>query len=864
MGKKIRLMPCRELMERNRKSVAFPLVKNYVTNIWSKYGFQKIIRDEDDFFYIKFDSITSVEHVLEQGPWMIRNTPFILNKWTPNLSLCKDKGRIGFARALIEVSAAKDLKKEVIMAMPNEDGEGHTNVQIQAVVTNNEKTDGFTTVTNRKKNKGKKQVNPSMNKTGGFKMNVPKNFEYMPVSVTKPILGDGESSNAIKSKNPFDVFSEQENLVQQVEEENGSTQVVHVNANDDSDNEEAERSLQGKGPKDEVVGNSSGTAHVKDPLGHEGITVEIESAPERRSQEAERSLQGKGPKDEVVGNSSGTAHVKDPLGHEGMTVEIESALEGRSQVRRQCEQRKVLGRILWKTIILVNLVHNFDPGNHEYTCPKDWTSNANLCSKGRRIILGWNTDMVTCHQNIGLPFWSFLDRNPMDTNLHEEEAAYLIAFIEAKVDEEHFLKQKAKIEWLEQFLGTNMPCDAINHEGLFLNQISHDTNLTMVRGITNEEIKSSMFDIGDDHAHALMDSPLIPKISTPLKVNDYRPISCCNVLYRCISKILTKRIMDGLKEVVSDNQSAFILGRRISDNILITQELMHNYHRNRGPPRCAFKVDIQKAYGTVDWNFLRNILKYDLFIFMRGDVDSAKLTREALDEGLFLVKYLGVPLISSRLLNRDCKILVDKVSNRIRDWKNKSLSYAGRLQFCKFVLSSMHVYWAAVLVIPIGIILDIQQLMRGFLWCNGELKQGKAKVAWDTICLPKQEGGVGIRSLEIFNITLMITYIWNLVTNRESLWVRWVHTYKLKGRTIWDIPVKAEMSWGWRKLLQIRELVKPFFWKKLGNGMSTSLWFDRRNSQCPLTQYITPRDINREGFNMRSCVADVVSNEGWL
>nr|GEV64385.1 hypothetical protein [Tanacetum cinerariifolium] len=48
-------------------------------------------------------------------------------------------------------------------------------------------------------------------------------------------------------------------------------------------------------------------------------------------EEAERSLQGKGPKDEVVGNSSGTAHVKDPLGHEGMTVEIESTLEGMSQ-----------------------------------------------------------------------------------------------------------------------------------------------------------------------------------------------------------------------------------------------------------------------------------------------------------------------------------------------------------------------------------------------------------------------------------------------------------------------------------------------------------------------------------------------------
>ncbi|GKF03427.1 RNA-directed DNA polymerase, eukaryota, reverse transcriptase zinc-binding domain protein [Tanacetum coccineum] len=74
----------------------------------------------------------------------------------------------------------------------------------------------------------------------------------MPVSVTKPISGDGEPSNAIKSKNPFDVFSEQENLVQQVEQENRSTQVVQVNANDDSDNEVEENIImetnKSKGP----------------------------------------------------------------------------------------------------------------------------------------------------------------------------------------------------------------------------------------------------------------------------------------------------------------------------------------------------------------------------------------------------------------------------------------------------------------------------------------------------------------------------------------------------------------------------------------------------------------------------------------
>ncbi|GKB14407.1 hypothetical protein Tco_0848330 [Tanacetum coccineum] len=104
----------------------------------------------------------------------------------------------------------------------------------------------------------------------------------------------------------------------------------------------------------------------------------------------------------------------------------------------------------------------------------------------------------------------------------------------------------------------------------------------------------------------------------------------------------------------------------------------------------------------------------------------------------------------------------------------------------------MHVNWASDLIIPKGIIHDIQQLICGFCWCNGEYKRGKAKVDWDDICLPRYEGGLGICSLELFNIALMTTHIWNIVTNNESLWVRWTHTYKLKGRTFWDIPLKAD------------------------------------------------------------------------
>ncbi|GKF98784.1 hypothetical protein Tco_0297567, partial [Tanacetum coccineum] len=147
-----------------------------------------------------------------------------------------------------------------------------------------------------------------------------------------------------------------------------------------------------------------------------------------------------------------------------------------------------------------------------------------------------------------------------------------------------------------------MPCEELNVDGLFSKQIADTTSINMIREITNEEIKAAMFGIGDVRApgpdgftfaffkkgwdvvghdvccavrgffsngqilkeinHTFI--VLIPKVSTPLRVNDYRTISCCNVIYKCISKFLTNRIIEGIKEVVSDNQSAFVLGKRIS------------------------------------------------------------------------------------------------------------------------------------------------------------------------------------------------------------------------------------------------------------------------------------------------------------
>lgn len=83
---------------------------------------------------------------------------------------------------------------------------------------------------------------------------------------------------------------------------------------------------------------------------------------------------------------------------------------------------------------------------------------------------------------------------------------------------------------------------------------------------------------------------LIPKIKSPNKVSNFRPITCYNVLYKGISKIITNRIK--LVKLVSLNQSAFIPGRLIQDNILLTHELLKGYNRSGGVKRCAMKIDI--------------------------------------------------------------------------------------------------------------------------------------------------------------------------------------------------------------------------------------------------------------------------------
>ncbi|KAL6134561.1 hypothetical protein ACLB2K_066792 [Fragaria x ananassa] len=151
---------------------------------------------------------------------------------------------------------------------------------------------------------------------------------------------------------------------------------------------------------------------------------------------------------------------------------------------------------------------------------------------------------------------------------------------------------------------------------------------------------------------------LIPKVENPSKVNDFKPISLCNVSYKILTKILVKRLRPLLEKCISKNQGAFDPGRAIQDNILIAHEMFSDFERRKGRNGAmAIKLDLEKAYDLLDWNYIQECLhKYGFH------TNWIKLIMNCISSVTFSVIFNGTP-------TDDCLILAKATKKAARNIK---------------------------------------------------------------------------------------------------------------------------------------------------------------------------------------------------
>lgn len=113
---------------------------------------------------------------------------------------------------------------------------------------------------------------------------------------------------------------------------------------------------------------------------------------------------------------------------------------------------------------------------------------------------------------------------------------------------------------------------------------------------------------------------LLPKVCNPNKITEFRPISLSNFTSKFISKLMSSRLGSILPELVSLNQSGFVKGRNISENIMLAQEIIHQIKKPNIGSNVVIKLDMAKAYVRVSWSYiclvLRNMGFDEIFIDM--------------------------------------------------------------------------------------------------------------------------------------------------------------------------------------------------------------------------------------------------------
>ncbi|KAF3796532.1 reverse transcriptase-like protein [Nymphaea thermarum] len=366
---------------------------------------------------------------------------------------------------------------------------------------------------------------------------------------------------------------------------------------------------------------------------------------------------------------------------------------------------------------------------------------------------------------------------------------------------------------------------------------------------------------------------LIAKKPNAIRIEDYRPISLCNTIYKVIAKILVIRMRDVIMRLVQRNQAAFSKGRQIQDNILWANE-MANSKDFWSKGGCFLKLDLSKAYDRVSWKFLQNSMhvlgfhprwielvmkcvstvSYEMVV--NGCLGDRFTAYKGLRQGDPMSPYLFILVME--IFNR--KIQVEVRNKNIHIPRVRKISQeVGAVMYADDVLM--------VSKASISSFCAIKEMLEQFERLAG-MKVNKDKsviflektldctsddlmniLQWPFGSLPADYLGV-----PFFRGRLTEDMCSRLLMD-DGIWAQVYKDKYLQNISFWTLNGSVRGSWGWKGLVWGWRLIQDRTKWKIGDGSRCRFWLDPWHGR-PLIQRISGDNLGNIAMELNISVQD--------
>ncbi|WVZ96894.1 hypothetical protein U9M48_042474, partial [Paspalum notatum var. saurae] len=377
---------------------------------------------------------------------------------------------------------------------------------------------------------------------------------------------------------------------------------------------------------------------------------------------------------------------------------------------------------------------------------------------------------------------------------------------------------------------------------------------------------------------------LIPKVGEASKIQQYKPICLSNVSFKIFTKVATNRKIKVAHKIIRPSQTAFLPGKNIMEGAVVLHETLHELHK-KNLNGVIFKIDFEKAYDKVRWDFLQQTLRMKGFsatwcnwirsfvqggnmaVNVNGQSGSNFQTRKGLrqgdplspilfnivadtlaiiingaknegqvngviphlvDDGLSILQYADDTVI---FLDHDLEKECENAYSELFGCKSGSFPfrYLGLPMHYRKLRNSDRRHltdvYAFFFAIPKGVLRKLEYLRSRFFWQNDQHKKKYHLIKWDQICQPKEQGGLGILDLEVQNKCLLSKWLFKLANEDE------INTLR---QNRWEIGEKPGVSHFWAGLMDVKQEFLSLGSFAIGDGTQVRFWKDTWCGNQPL------------------------------